>query len=106
MPFDLGTNTLKSIDIFAGRNFGPGPRNYWSVAAFGASGGAPTWTHRGVYDMAGSNRSQDILPHTACGSSAAGARGRYPLGARHRAHSGRGTRPVPIPSSQRPLTRA
>src|SRR6516225_6740087 len=73
MPFALGTNTLKFLDIFAGKNFGPGPRNHWDVAAFGASGGAPTWTHRGVHDMAGSNRSQDILPHTACGSFAAGS---------------------------------
>jgi hypothetical protein len=68
----MQANTLTFIDIFADRNFDPGPWNHWSVAAFGASGGGPTWTHRGVHDMAGSNRSQDILPHTACGSSAAG----------------------------------
>ena len=106
MPFALGTNTLKFLDIFAGKilalvrgTIGALPRlGRQEVLRPGRTEGYTTWPDPTGRERFFRTRPVDRPPR--------GARGRYLLGARHRARSGRGTRPVPIPSSQRPLTRA
>ena len=45
-----GPNILNFLYFSADENFDPGRWNHWIVAAFAASGGGPTWTHRGVLE--------------------------------------------------------
>ena len=70
--FFLDANGLKSIDIFAERNF---DRRRGTIGSLRRLAGQvvvrPGFTE-GYRDMAGSNRSQDIHPQSTCGSPAAG----------------------------------
>jgi hypothetical protein len=101
-----GSNILKFLYFSADENFDPGPWNHWIVAAFAASGGGPTWTHRGVRETWPDPTGRKIFFRTRPldRPPPQGARGRSLPGARHRGRGGRGTRPIPISSSQRPLT--
>src|SRR5262245_62911549 len=65
------------MGIFADGNFGPYPRNHWIVAAFGASGGGPTWTHRGVL---GHGRIQPVAGHSSASGLWITHRGGHPVG--------------------------
>ena len=72
MPFALGTNTLKFLDIFAGKILALVRGTIGALPRLGRQEVVRPGRTEGCRDMAGSNRSQDILPHTACGSPAAG----------------------------------
>ena len=104
--FCPGSNILNFLYFFADGNFDPGPWNHWIVAAFAASGGGPTWTHRGVPETwpDPTGRKTFFRTRPLDRPPPQGARGRSLPGARHRGRGGRGTRPIPISSSQRPLT--
>src|SRR6266446_7982704 len=100
------SNILNFLYFFVDGNFDPGSRNHWIVAAFAASGGGPTWTHRGVLETwpDPTGRKTFFRTRPLDRPPPQGARGRSLPGARRRGRGGRGTRPVPISSPQRPLT--
>jgi hypothetical protein len=106
IPPRSGYNILNFLCFFVDGNFDPGSRNHWIVAAFAASGGGPTWTHRGVLETwpDPTGRKTFFRTRPLDRPPPQGARGRSLPGARRRGRGGRGTRPVPISSPQRPLT--
>lgn len=72
ISFCLSANGLKSIGIFADRNFDPIRGTIGSLRRCGGQVVVRLGCTEGYRDMAGSNRSQDVHPQSACGSPAAG----------------------------------
>jgi len=99
-------NTLKFVDIFAGRNFGLVRGTIGALPRLGRQEVVRPGRTEGYTTWPGPTGRKTFFRTRPVDRPPRGARDRYALGARHRARSGRGTRPVPIPSSQRPLTRA